>query len=147
MTIEQELIKAQSELVKTSQDLSAAADELAAQSTELTNTRQTVTTLTTERDMARSEVARLTGELEKSKADHSAALEAKEKDVERRAHAKAGEIARQQGVHAVTEEKPGAARAAGTDLVAQLDGITDPVERTKFYRANKAAIDAAYVRK
>lgn len=67
-------------------------------------------------------------------------------EIEARASAKALEIAAAQGaapISAGRAEGP----AGGDALSAQLDAITDPTQRTLFFRKNQAAIKAENLRK
>ncbi len=141
--------------------LSAPADadkKLASAEAELAQARATVAQIREELIAAKADAEKKIAELSKTlsesqtssiealsqeKARAKKELEDKEADIDRRANAKAGEIARKQGVPAVKEEKPGAT-AILEDIVAKLEAIADPVERTKFYREHKDAINAAY---
>jgi len=96
--------------------------------------------LKAELDDANLKIAQLEKDRDQLKAD----LEAEKKSVDKKASSKALEITAGQGQAPIKPGTANPATAGGGDIIAQLNSIEDPTERTVFYRKNKAAIDAAY---
>jgi chromosome segregation ATPase len=116
------------QLEKVQGELTAANTSLAARTTELSSAKASLLAAQAEVTTLKATIADPKGEIEK------------------RASAKALEITAGQGqppVGVTSTSSPGAT-SSGDALLAQLQGITNPVERVEFYRKNKAAIDAAY---
>lgn len=80
--------------------------------------------------------------LTKERDDFRATIDKPEGEIEKRASAKATEIAASMGVKPINGEleKPTVDPA---DISAQLAAITDPVQRTEFFRKNEKAIKSA----
>lgn len=135
MNIESQLIKTQAELAQATTERDASRSEVKALVDSLAEARTKVESLQSDLATARQTI----GTLEAAARDHAAQLEAMEKDVDLRANAKAAEIARAQGVPAVVEENAGVTHNV-TDLESELMAIKDPVARTHFARANRAAL-------
>lgn len=100
----------------------------------LTETRAEIANLTTARDAARAEVDTVRSELAAERASLPA-----------RIAEQAAEIAGRVGVPPITEESRNAPRNGS--VLEEFMAITDPGERNRFYRKNKAAIHAAYAAK
>lgn len=101
---------------------------------ELTTAQASLATQLTERDAT---IATLT----QAKTDLEATLANPESEIEKRASAKALAITAKLGVAPVKEETtttPG--NAPANNLAEQFAAITDPAERTAFYRANKTEL-------
>lgn len=141
MTIEQELIKAQAEASAARQDLSEAQSIIEGLKDDISSADVAFKKLSAGHDILALEVTRLNAEAVQRETDHQAALLAKDAEVEKRAHLRANEIARAQGVAPVRDAATDT-RSSG-DIAAQLGAITDPVQRAHFVKDNLAAIRAA----
>ncbi len=128
--------------------LEANQSELATQCEDL---QGQVTTATAAADAAKAKVTALEGELASTKAELQAAKDRianPPAEIVKIASAKAAEITQAQGQPPIAAALPGTvtggtAASSGADLVAQMNAIKDPTERTIFFRKNKAAFMAA----
>jgi hypothetical protein len=155
MTLNEFLTKAGNLLGLAEKNLTAESDltkcraDLAAKISELEQSNAQVVTLTTDLAARTTELASTKATLIAAQAEVTtlkATIADPKGEIEKRASAKALEITAGQGqppVGVTSTTAPGAT-SSGDALVAQLQGITNPVERVEFYRKNKAAIDAAY---
>jgi uncharacterized protein YlxW (UPF0749 family) len=106
------------------------------QATDLTNLRASVTDL-------ESKLKAKDGEITKLKSDHATELENKEKDVEIRAKAKAGQIVASQGIEIPVKDEVDSAKTgagSGQKLGAQYAAMLDPVAKAQFYAKHREAI-------
>ncbi len=84
--------------------------------------------VTVERDALTAQLAALTATIEKPEV------------IEARVAMQVAQRLADAGIDPIRRDTP----APEGDLSAELAAITDPMERTRFYRANKAAIDASF---
>ena len=115
--------------------LKANFEALTAEKTDLSAKLSEASTKLKDADTAISE---LKASIEKTAAEHAAALS----DFDKKVSAKAATMLAQTGTTPVVIGSPAAPEPNA--LIAQFDAIKDPIERTRFYRANKAAIDATF---
>ena len=115
--------------------LKANFEALTAEKTDLSAKLSEATNKLTDADKA---ITELKASIEKTAAEHAAALS----DFDKKVSAKAATMLAQTGTTPVVIGSPAAPEPNA--LIAQFDAIKDPIERTRFYRANKAAIDATF---
>ncbi len=122
--------------------ISAQSTRIAQLEADLGTARQSLSTISTERDALQATVTSQTARITALEADLKAAND-NDADVDRRAALKSAEAIRALGVTPVKEENEAASTAASGDLEAQFMAIKDPVARSEFYRNNEKAIKSA----
>lgn len=138
LRLEAELTKAQEEAKVASENAEAIAGPAEANVAKLTQAEADLVT-------AKASVSSLTARAEKAEADlkeANAKLANPSQQLKEAASREALKITQSQGQPPVAAT-PGAPAASG-DILAQHKAIKDSTARTVFYRANKAAIDAAF---
>lgn len=119
MTLEQELIKAQSELNTVSQDLAIAQDKIKKMSAELKDSRESIATAATNAEALQATLKTEREAHAASEKAHAEALAAKEADLDKRVNLKVHERCAQLGIKPVKDEP--ATGLNGNDNVMSRD--------------------------
>lgn len=115
--------------------LKANFEALTAEKTDLSAKLSEASTKLKDADTAISE---LKASIEKTAVEHAAALS----DFDKKVSAKAATMLAQTGTTPVVIGSPAAPEPSA--ILTQFNAITNPIERVRFYRANKVAIDATF---
>jgi len=112
----------------------ASAEQLSA---DLSTAKQTISSVVAERDALTARVAELVAESETAKTKTAEEISAVKAETDRIAAVKAAAIAKGQGIPAVATK---VSDAQNSPTMLEQYQILTGVEKTEFYRANKAAL-------
>jgi len=115
--------------------LKANFEALTAEKTDLSAKLSEASNKLTDADKA---ITDLKASIEKTAAEHAAALS----DFDKKVSAKAATMLAQTGTTPVVIGSPAAPEPSA--ILTQFNAIANPIERVRFYRANKVAIDATF---
>jgi len=112
--------------------------DLEAKTAEVTDLSAKLSEASTKLKDADTAIFELKASIEKTAAEHAAALS----DFDKKVSAKAATMLAQTGTTPVVIGSPAAPEPSA--ILTQFNAITNPIERVRFYRANKVAIDATF---
>jgi len=139
MTIETpEFLALQAEHKTTCEQAVALKSDFEAKVAEVTALSAKLSEAQTKLKDADTAITSLKASMEKTAAEHAAALS----DFDAKVAAKAATMLAQTGTTPVVIGSPAAPEPNA--IMTQFEAIKDPAERVRFYRANKAAIDATF---